>query len=264
MKAVQIKEFGGPDVREYASAPEPGITATDLLVRAEAIGVNFIDTNYREGIYKVPVPLIPGDEATGVIMAMGKDVTGFSLDERVAWTVPHGSYAQYVAVPASQAAPVAETLDAAKAASCLAQGMTAHYLSHSTYDIQAGDTLLVHAGAGGVGLLLTQMAATRGARVITTVSSDAKEEISRRAGAVHVLRYGSDRASRVRELTEGQGVQATYDGVGADTFRASLAATAVRGTLALFGAVSGPVPPLDPQELNVGDSLYLTRPTISH
>ena len=182
--------------------------------------------------------------------------------DRVAWTAPHGSYAELVAVDAALAVKVPEGLDPAKAASCLAQGMTAHYLSHSTYDIQSGDNVLVHAGAGGVGLRLTQMAAARGARVITTVSSDQKAELSSAAGAAHVLRYGPQLAHQIRELTGGQGVEVAYDGVGAATFRASLDATRVRGTVALFGAASGPVPPLDPQELNAAGSLFLTRPTI--
>ncbi|MGQ3383167.1 quinone oxidoreductase family protein [Glutamicibacter sp. TV12E] len=262
MKAIQLSRFGGPEVLEYVSAPEPAVGASELLVRTEAIGVNYIDIYYREGIYKAPLPFIPGDEACGVIEAVGSEVSGFAAGDRVAWTSPHGSYAQLVAVPAEAAVPVPRELDAAKAASCLAQGMTAHYLSHSTYAIQPEDTVLIHAGAGGVGLLLTQMAVARGARVITTVSRDVKAAASLKAGAAHVVRYGPEVAEQVRELTNGRGVAATYDGVGASTFRASLAATAIRGTVALFGAASGPVPPFDPQDLNAAGSLYLTRPTI--
>ncbi len=264
MHAILMKQFGGPEVLEYVSRPEPKPGAEELLVRTEAIGVNFIDTYYREGIYPVPLPFIPGDEACGVIEAVGDETAGFSVGDRIAWTAPYGSYAEYTLVPTSAAVPVPHNMDAAKAASSLAQGMTAHYLSTSTYAIQPGDRVLIHAGAGGVGLLLTQMAVARGATVITTVSSHAKEEASRLAGATHVLRYGPNLAAQVRELTDGTGVAATYDGVGATTFRASLEATAIRGTVALYGAASGPVPPLDPQELNAAGSLYLTRPTISH
>lgn len=262
MKAIQITEFGGPEVLRLADVPEPAISPTDVLVRTEAIGVNFIDTYYREGAYPTELPFIPGDEASGVVVQVGSEVSDITTGDRVAWTAPHGSYAELVAVPAAAAVKVPEGLDPQLAASSLAQGMTAHYLSHSTYAIQPNDHVLIHAGAGGVGLLLTQMAKARGATIITTVSNEQKAALSSDAGASHVLIYGPDLAEQVRELTGGEGVAVSYDGVGAATFRASLAATRVRGTVALLGAASGAVPPMDPQDLNRAGSLFLTRPTI--
>lgn len=234
----------------------------ELLVRTEAIGINYIDVYYRNGTYPHELPFVPGDEAAGVVVAMGGAVHGFGTGDRVAWTAPGKSYAEYVVVPAAVAVPIPAGIGAPVAASALAQGMTAHYLAHSTYAIQPGDTVLVHAGAGGVGLLLTQFAVGMGARVITTVSSEAKAELSRAAGASHVLGYGDDIAARVRDLTGGDGVAVAYDGVGATTFEASLASVRRRGLLVLFGAASGPVPPLDPQRLNASGSVFLTRPTI--
>ncbi|WP_345472335.1 quinone oxidoreductase [Glutamicibacter ectropisis] len=262
MKAIQITEFGGPEVLRLADVPEPAISPTDVLVRTEAIGVNFIDTYYREGAYPTELPFIPGDEASGVVVQVGSEVSDITTGDRVAWSAPHGSYAELVAVPAAAAVKVPEGLDPQLAASSLAQGMTAHYLSHSTYAIQPNDHVLIHAGAGGVGLLLTQMAKARGATIITTVSNEQKAALSSDAGASHVLIYGPDLAEQVRELTGGEGVAVSYDGVGAATFRASLAATRVRGTVALLGAASGAVPPMDPQDLNRAGSLFLTRPTI--
>ncbi|UOT07426.1 quinone oxidoreductase [Rhodococcus opacus] len=264
MRAIQVSRLGGPDVLEPAEVPEPRIGETDLLVRTEAIGINFIDTYFRTGLYPRPLPYIPGDEGSGVVAAVGGDVTGIAPGDRVAWCSAPGSYAEKVVVPAAAAIAVPDSVPAPQAASALLQGMTAHYLAHSTYPIQSGDTVLVHAGAGGVGLLLTQMATTLGARVITTVSSAAKEQLSRDAGAHEVLRYDDDIAARVRELTDGEGVAAAYDGVGASTFEASLASVRIRGTVALFGAASGPVPPFDPQRLNPAGSLFLTRPTLAH
>ncbi|WP_313810579.1 quinone oxidoreductase [Glutamicibacter sp.] len=262
MKAIQITEFGGPEVLRLADVAEPVISSTEILVRAEAIGVNFIDTYYREGVYPTDLPFIPGDEASGVVVQAGAEVSDIAVGDRVAWTSPHGSYAELVAVPAAAAVRVPLGLDPQRAASSLAQGMTAHYLAHSTYSIQPNDNVLIHAGAGGVGLLLTQMAAARGATVITTVSSAEKAALSSAAGASHVLSYGPDLANQVRELTGGEGVAVSYDGVGTATFRASLEATRVRGTVALFGAASGAVAPMDPQDLNRAGSLFLTRPTI--
>ncbi|MFZ2173895.1 MAG: quinone oxidoreductase [Rhodococcus sp. (in: high G+C Gram-positive bacteria)] len=264
MRAIQVSRLGGPDVLELAEVPEPILGPNDLLVRTEAIGINFIDTYFRTGLYSVPLPYIPGGEASGIVEAVGADVVDIAPGDRVAWCSAPGSYAEKVAVPSSVAVAVPEGVPAPQAASAMLQGMTAHYLAYSTYPIQAGDTVLVHAGAGGVGLLLTQLATLLGARVITTVSSDAKEELSRGAGAQEVLRYDDDIAARVRELTDGEGVAAAYDGVGAATFESSLASVRIRGTLALFGAASGPVPPFDPQRLNPAGSLFLTRPTLAH
>ncbi|MFC9549638.1 quinone oxidoreductase family protein [Rhodococcus sp. NPDC056960] len=264
MRAIQVSRLGGPDVLEPVEIPEPEIGATDLLVRTDAIGINFIDTYFRTGLYPRPLPYVPGDEGSGVVEAVGSEVTGVAAGDRVAWCSAPGSYAEKVAVPASAAIAVPDSVPAPQAASALLQGMTAHYLARSTYPIQPGDTVLVHAGAGGVGLLLTQMATALGAQVISTVSSDAKEQLSRDAGAGEVLRYDDDIAARVRELTDGEGVAAAYDGVGASTFEASLASVRIRGTVALFGAASGPVPPFDPQRLNPAGSLFLTRPTLAH
>lgn len=242
--------------------PTPG--AGQILVRTDAIGINYIDTYFRSGLYPRALPYVPGDEGSGVIDQIGSDVTDFAPGDRVAWAAAPGSYAEYVLVDASSAISVPDGVPADQAASALLQGMTAHYLIESTYPAQRGDTVLVHAGAGGVGLLLTQLAVAKGVNVITTVSTDAKAELSKRTGAAHVLRYDDDIAARVRDITDGEGVHAVYDGVGADTFEASLASLRIRGTLALFGAASGPVPPLDPQRLNGAGSLFLTRPTLAH
>jgi NADPH2:quinone reductase len=231
------------------------------VVDTEAIGINFIDTYFRSGIYPRELPYIPGSEGTGVVAAVGAEVTEFQVGDRVAWAAGPGSYAEQVVVNAAVAVPVPAGLPAPVAASALLQGMTAHYLIESVYRPEPGETVLVHAGAGGVGLILTQLAAARDVRVITTVSTDAKEKLSREAGATTVLRYGDDLAAQVRKLTDG--VAAVYDGVGRDTFDASLDSLRVRGTLALFGAASGPVPPMDPQRLNQGGSLLLTRPKLA-
>ncbi|MCJ0906118.1 quinone oxidoreductase [Rhodococcus sp. ARC_M6] len=264
MQAIYVSETGRPDVLTVSEQPDPTPGAIDLLVRTEAIGINFIDTYFRMGMYPRNLPYIPGDEGSGVVEAIGTDVTEFSVGDRVAWAAATGSYAEKVVVSSAVAVKVPDGVPAPVAASALLQGMTAHYLAKSTYPIQAGDTILVHAGAGGVGLILTQMAVALGARVITTVSSDAKEQLSRDAGASEVLRYDDDIAARVRELTDGEGVAVAYDGVGATTFDASLASVRIRGTVALFGAASGAVPPLDSQRLNASGSLFLTRPTLAH
>ncbi|QNG18881.1 quinone oxidoreductase [Rhodococcus triatomae] len=262
MRAIEVTATGGPDVLVPTELPDPEPGPTDLLVEVDAIGVNYIDTYFRTGVYSQELPYVPGSEGSGVVRAVGAEVTGFGPGDRVAWATAPGSYAEQVLVPAAVAIPVPDGVPSDQAASALLQGMTAHYLAHSTYPVASGDTVLVHAGAGGVGLLLTQMAVALGARVITTVSTDEKEALSREAGATDVLRYGPDLAERVRALTEGAGVAAVYDGVGADTFDASLGSVRIRGTLALFGAASGPVPPVDPQRLNTAGSVYLTRPSM--
>lgn len=264
MRAIQVSEHGGPEVLEFVEVPDPQIGPDQLLVDTEAIGINFIDTYLRTGRYPQAVPYIPGAEGTGIVAEVGADVTEFAVGDRVAWAAAPGSYAQRVAVNAAVAVAVPDGVAPTVAASALLQGMTAHYLIESIYKPEPGETVLVHAGAGGVGLMLTQLAANRGVRVITTVSSDAKEKLSREAGAVEVLRYGDDLAEQVRALTGGAGVAAAYDGVGAATFEASLASLRIRGTLALFGAASGPVPPFDLQRLNPAGSLFVTRPTLVH
>ncbi|MCX4091289.1 quinone oxidoreductase family protein [Nocardia sp. alder85J] len=264
MRAIQVSEHGGPEVLQFVDVADPRPGEGQLLVELEAAGVNYIDTYIRTGTYPTPVPYIPGMEGTGVIAEIGSGVTGFAVGDRVAWASAPGSYAQRVVVPAAVAIPVPAGVEAPVAASALLQGMTAHYLCETIYRPEPGESVLVHAGAGGVGLILTQLLSVRGVRVLTTVSTDDKETLSRHAGAAEVLRYGDDLAQRVRALTGGEGVAAVYDGVGATTFDASLASLRVRGMLALFGAASGPVPPVDPQRLNSGGSLFLTRPTLVH
>jgi len=262
MRAIAVTAVGGPEVLVATELPDPSPGTGQLLVRVTASGVNFIDTYQRSGVYPMALPFVPGAEGVGVVQAVGTGADPALIGTRVAWATAPGSYAELVLVAADQAIGVPDGVSDAEAASVLLQGMTAHYLVTSTYQVEAGQTVLVHAGAGGTGLVLTQLAVARGARVITTVSSDAKEELSRAAGAS--LRYGDDLAMRVRELTDGDGVAAVYDGVGATTFDASLAALRIRGMLVLFGAASGPVPPVDPQRLNAAGSVFLTRPTLAH
>ncbi|GAB2515979.1 quinone oxidoreductase family protein [Nocardia heshunensis] len=264
MRAIQVSEHGGPEVLRYVEVPNPQVGAGQLLVKTQAAGINFIDTYIRTGRYPTPVPYIPGSEGSGEVIAVGPDVTDFSVGDHVAWAAAPGSYAEQVIVSAAVAIPVPEGVNPEVAASALLQGMTAHYLIESIYKPQPGEAVLVHAGAGGVGLILTQLLSSRGVRVITTVSTDDKEKLSRDAGAAEVLRYDDEIATRVRELTGGVGVAAAYDGVGASTFEASLAATRVRGMVALFGGASGPVPPFDLQRLNPLGSLFVTRPTLAH
>ncbi|SFJ66771.1 NADPH2:quinone reductase [Amycolatopsis sacchari] len=263
--AVQIHRTGGPEVLEVGEVevgdPGPG----ELLVDVRAAGVNYIDTYHRSGIYPVELPATLGMEGAGTVTAVGPDVTGFSVGDRVAWQGHFGSYTSRIRVPAAIAVRVPEGVSDETAAALMLQGITAHYLVRSTYEVEEGDAVLVHAAAGGVGLLLTQLAKARGARVIGTVSTEEKERLAREAGADEVIRYDQvDFAERTRELTGGEGVAVVYDGVGQSTFDGSIASLRVRGVLALFGASSGPVPPIDPQILNRGGSLYLTRPTSVH
>ncbi|HEY9311850.1 quinone oxidoreductase [Williamsia sp.] len=264
MRAIQVSRHGGPEVLEFVELPDPEPKPGEILVRVAAVGVNYIDTYQRAGIYPMQLPYIPGSEGSGVVVAVGDGVESPSAGQRVAWCDAPGSYAELVTMPAHVAVAVPDAVSDEVAASALLQGMTAHYLLDGSAHPKAGDTVLVHAGAGGVGLVLTQIAKAKGIRVITTVSNDTKEELSRGAGADEVLRYGDDLAERVRALTAGAGVAVAYDGVGADTFDQSIDATAVRGTVVLFGAASGPVPPFDLQRLNAAGSLSVTRPTIAH
>ncbi|MBV9143126.1 MAG: quinone oxidoreductase [Pseudonocardiales bacterium] len=266
MRAIQVTEIGGPEVLRLAELPDPEPEPGQLLVEVAAAGVNFLDTYQRSGAYPVPLPFIPGREGAGTVTAVGPDATGFATGEQVAWATSLGSYAEQVVVPAEQAVPVPPDLPIQTAAGCLLQGMTAHYLVVSVHGVQPGETVLVHAAAGGMGLLLTQMATARGGRVIGTVSTPEKERLAREAGAAEVIRYTEidDLAGEVRQLTGGAGVAAVYDGVGASTFDASLSSLRPRGMLALYGAASGPVPPVDPQRLNSAGSVFLTRPTLGH
>jgi len=265
MKAIQIRATGGPEVLETTelSIPVPG--PGQVLIRIEAIGVNFIEIYFRKGTYKSALPLIPGSEAAGTVEELGNGVNGFKPGDLVASVAVLGSYAEYALVPAAQLVKVPAGLSPEKAAAAMLQGMTAHYLAYSTYPLKAGETALVHAGAGGVGLLLTQIAKRIGARVITTVSSEAKAELSREAGASDVINYtDQDFEVEVKRLTNGKGVDVVYDSVGKTTFEKSLNCLRPRGLLALFGGSSGPVPPFDLIQLSGKGSLYITRPTLWH
>ena len=265
MKAIQIHETGGPEVLRLAEVPIPQPGAGQVLIRVEAAGVNFIEIYFRKGVYKAALPLTPGSEAAGTVEVLGPGVTGFNAGDRVASVSVLGSYAEYALVPAAQLVKVPVGLTPEQAAAAMLQGMTAHYLSHSTFPLKAGDTALVHAGAGGVGLLLTQMASRLGARVIATVSTPAKAELSRAAGAAEVILYTEqDFEAEVKRLTGGKGVGVVYDSVGKTTFEGSLNCLRLRGLLVLFGASSGPVPPFDLIQLSSKGSLFITRPTLAH
>jgi NADPH:quinone reductase len=266
MQAIEITETGGPEVLQYVDKPTPSPGSGEVLIKAEAIGINFIDTYFRSGLYKRELPFIVGVEVCGTIEAVGEDVAALGVGNRVVTAQANGSYAEYCTAPADFCAYVPDGVASDVAAASLLKGMTAHYLLKSVYPVQQGDNVLVHAGAGGVGLILTQWATSLAVRVISTVSTPEKAELSRQAGATEVLDYPEDPAefgAKVKDLTDG-GVAAVYDGVGAATFEASLASLAVRGTLALFGASSGPVPAFDPQRLNAAGSLFLTRPSLAH
>jgi NADPH2:quinone reductase len=264
VRAIQISSAGGPDVLTPVELPDPQAGPGELLVEVAAAGINYIDTYQREGIYPMPLPYVPGLEGAGRVRAVGDGVAGFAVGDRVAWAENLGSYAELVAVAADKAVAVPDAVSDDVAVGALLQGMTAHFLVTDCHAVQAGENLLVHAAAGGVGLLLTQLAAARGGRVIATVSTAEKEELARGAGAAEVIRYTEvdDLAAAVRELTGGEGVHVVYDSVGATTFDASLASLRRRGMLVLFGASSGPVPPVDPQRLNAAGSVFLTRPKL--
>lgn len=264
MRGIRLTATGGPEVLSPADLPDPEPGPGELLVDVAAAGVNYIDTYQRRGTYTVELPFVPGLEGTGRVAAVGSgDTLGFAVGDRVAWAEAHGSYATRVAVPAEVAVPVPDAVPDDLAAGALLQGMTAHFLVTDCAPVGPGDTVLVHAAAGGVGLLLTQLATARGARVLAVVSTAEKEELARGAGAAEVLRTGDDLASEVRGLTGSAGVPVVFDGVGRDTFDGSLASLRRRGTLVLFGAASGPVPPVDPQRLNAAGSVYLTRPKLA-
>ena len=254
MRAVQIERHGGPEVMELVDVPPPEPGEGQLLVDVAAIGVNYRDVYEREGSYGGDVPAVIGAEGAGAVAATG---------ERVAWVAAPASYAEQVVVDAEKAVPVPDGVSDELAAAALLQGITAHYLCTSTHAVQPGENVLVHAAAGGVGLLLTQMVAMRAGRVIATTSSEEKAELARDAGAAEVIGYEGF-GERVRELTDGVGADVVYDGVGAATFDESLASLRPRGDLVLFGAASGRVPPFDPMRLEGGGSLYLTRPSIRH
>ncbi|RCW40404.1 NADPH2:quinone reductase [Halopolyspora algeriensis] len=265
MRAIRVQANGGPEVLEPAEVEDPSPAAHEVLVEVAACGVNFIDTYQRSGVYTVTLPFTPGSEGAGTVREVGSQVSGFSPGDRVAWAMAPGSYADRAAVPADKAVRIPDGIDDRTAAATMLQGMTAHYLVSSTHPVRTGDTALVHAAAGGMGLLLTQLVKARGGNVIGTVSTAEKEELAREAGADEVIRYTeADVAEQVRDLTDDRGVDVAYDGVGKSTFEASLDSLRPRGMLALFGAASGPVPPVDPQRLNSAGSVFLTRPTLAH
>lgn len=265
MKAIRAERPGGPEVMKLVEEPTPDPGPGEALIRVEACGVNFIDVYHRTGAYAKPPPIPLGLEGAGVVEAVGPEVAELAPGAWVAWTGVPGSYATHVVAPAGQLVALPDGVDARHGAAAMLQGMTAHYLTHSTYALRAGDACLIHAAAGGVGLLLCQLARRAGARAIGTVSTAAKAEAARAAGCDDVILYKErDFVAETRKLTDGRGVQVVYDSVGATTFDGSLQCLAPRGMLVLFGQASGPVPPLDPQRLNQGGSLYLTRPSLFH
>ncbi|WP_067478640.1 quinone oxidoreductase family protein [Actinomadura hibisca] len=300
MRAILVTEYGPPEVLRPADVPDPRPGPGEVLVDVAAAGVNFIDVYQRSGAYPVPLPYVAGVEAAGTVTAVGPGVSGdepgtgdrvggnelraddrgggnelrvddrgggagFRVGDRVGWVNLPGAYAERAVVPADRLVPIPDGLDLTAAASVLLQGMTAHYLTHDTHRVRPGDTVLVHAAAGGMGLMLTRLVKLLGGHVIGTVSTAAKQRLAEEAGADHVIRYrDADVAARVRELTAGRGVAAVYDGVGGPTFEASLASLRPRGVLALYGQAGGPVPPVDPQRLNAAGSVFLTRPNLSH
>ncbi len=269
MRAIVAREAGGPDVLELVELREPTPGPGEIAVRVAAAGVNFIDTYRRAGVYAMKFPHIVGAEGAGTVIAVGSGVTLFAPGDRVLWTESAGSYADVMTLPAAQALRVPDGVDLDVACAAALQGLTAHYLCRSAYPVQPGEDVLVHAGAGGVGLLLTQLIVARGGRVISTVSTAQKAELSRSAGASDAIRYTefsdmtAELPAAVRELTGGVGVAAVYDSVGKDTFEASLRSLRRRGMLVLFGGSSGQVSPFDPQRLNAGGSLFLTRPNLT-
>jgi NADPH2:quinone reductase len=265
MKAIQVKRAGGPEVLELVNLPVPEAKGAEAVVKIVAAGVNFIDVYYREGRYKAVMPFVPGQEAAGDVVAVGSNVTNLKVGDRVAYTMVLGSYAEYSAVAADRLVKIPEGVSYQQAAAAMLQGMTAHYLSHDTYPLKKGETALVHAAAGGVGLLLVQMAHGIGARVIGTVSTEEKAKLAREAGADDVILYTqTDFEAETRRLTGGRGVDVVYDSVGKTTFEKGLDILRPRGYMVLFGGSSGPVPPFDLIQLSQKGSLYVTRPTLTH
>jgi NADPH:quinone reductase len=263
MKAIQVKQPGGPDVLELVDVPVPESKANEAVVKLAASGVNFIDVYQREGRYKVPLPFVLGQEGAGVVTAVGSNVTSVKAGDRVAWTGLLGGYAEYAAVSADRLVAIPAGVTDQQAAAAMLQGMTAHYLCHDTYPLKRGETALVHAAAGGVGLLLVQMAHDIGARVLATVSTQEKAKLAREAGADEIILYTkSDFEAETRRLTNGQGVHVVYDSVGKTTFEKGLNVLRPRGMMVLFGGSSGAVPPFDLIALSQKGSLYVTRPTL--
>jgi NADPH:quinone reductase len=265
MRAIVVEEFGGPEQMRVADVPKPVPGPGEVLVKVVVSGVNFVDVYYRSGLYKVPPPVAIGSEAAGVVDAVGPGVTGFAPGDRVAYAMVRGSYAEFASVPAAQLVKIPAAVSFEQAAAAMLQGMTAHYLTRSTFPLKAGDTCLVHAAAGGTGALIVQMAKHAGARVLGTVSTDEKAAVAREAGADNVILYSThDFAAETRRLTGGRGVDVVYDGVGKATFDKSLDALRPRGMMVLFGYASGPVASIDPAQLNAKGSLFFTRPGLAN
>ena len=265
MKAIQVQKHGGPEVLTLADLPVPKPKSNEVVVKISAAGINFVDVYFREGRYPAPLPFVVGQEAAGIVSEVGSEVKSWKPGDRVAYTSILSSYAEYAAVPADRLVRIPETITFEQAAAAMLQGMTAHYLVNSTYPLKKGETALIHAAAGGVGLLLVQMAKNIGARVIGTVGSPDKAKLAREAGADEVINYTEqDFETQTRRLTDGKGVQVVYDGVGQSTFEKDLNVLRPRGYLVLFGASSGPVAPVDPVKLLQKGSLFLTRPTLAH
>jgi NADPH:quinone reductase len=265
MKAVRVHAPGGPEVLKYEDVPEPQPKAGEAVVKVDAAGLNYIDVYYRSGLYKAELPMTLGMEAGGVVTAVGPNVTEVKVGDKVAYTGVPGAYAQYAAVPAQRLVTLPAGVSTRQGAAAMLQGMTAHYLACSTYPLKTGDTCLVHAAAGGVGLLLCQIAKMRGARVIGTVSTEEKAKLAREAGADEVILYTKQAfEAEVKRLTSGKGVQVVYDSVGKTTFEKGFDCLAPRGLMALYGQSSGPIGTFDPQVLNAKGSVFLTRPSLFH
>jgi NADPH:quinone reductase len=263
MKAIQVKQVGGPEAMELVELPVPQPKANEAVVELAAAGVNFIDVYFREGRYKTPLPFTPGQEGAGVVTAVGADVKLVKVGDRVAWCGVQGSYAEYAAVPADRLVPIPPGVSNTDAAAAMLQGMTAHYLAYDTHPLKKRETALVHAAAGGVGLLLVQMAHNIGARVIATVSTQEKAKLASEAGADDVILYTqADFEAETKKLTGGKGVEVVYDSVGKTTFEKGLNVLRPRGIMVLFGGSSGAVPPFDLIALSQKGSLYVTRPTL--
>jgi len=265
MKAIQVKRTGGPEVLELAELAVPEAKGNEAVVKLTAAGVNFIDVYYREGRYKAVLPFVPGQEGAGQISSVGPDVKQLKVGDRVAYTAIMGSYAEYAVVPEDRLVKIPQGVSYQQAAGAMLQGMTAHYLSQDTYPLKKGETALVHSAAGGVGLLLVQMAKNIGARVIGTVSTEEKAKLARDAGADDIILYTqSDFEIETRKLTDGHGVDVVYDSVGKTTFEKGLNVLRPCGYMVLFGGSSGAVPPFDLIQLSQKGSLYVTRPTLAH
>ena len=265
MKAVQVHKYGGPEVLTLEEIPVPEPKAGEARVKIEAAGVNYIDIYQRTGLYPMNTPFTLGTEGAGIVDAVGPDVTEVKKGDRVGYAMIPGSYAEYAIVAAARLVPIPSNIEARLAAALMLQGMTAHYLTHNTYPLKKGDTALIHAAAGGVGLLLIQIAKQLGAQVIGTVSTEAKAKLAKEAGADHVILYTqADFLAEVKKLTDGRGLEVVYDSVGQTTFDKSLECLKPRGYMVLFGQSSGPVAPFDPARLAARGSLFLTRPSLAH